>query len=849
MKRFLITLLCITFALPLFSYSLSVPPFPTSHAQIEAVLTSDVGDEPIQEARLYFKLPTTDVLAYVEMQKEKEDWKATIPAQFIVPGTFSYFVEIKDTKDALHRIPDTDWETMRIDEAEKIPELELVFPKNGTLSQNTEQILIVRLPYEVGITSLEATLQGNPVTIISSQNVWITLRAKPSGVGSQPLELIIIDQMGYEWKQILDLMVEPKEVEPWFVVESEHYADASISYEGEFAWDSLDIKDMDYSYSLPLELTVGGSARVKLGPLTVMGTVGLHHKDSVLGLVDSLPNVLLADYHDMIALYNPINFQNEFTFTADRVREYDSGNVINLKVDLFDGMLSYEFGDQEITMQEHTIKNLGFRGTSITLNLSPFKFTMSKGLSDKGLFEQAWPQQFFGLQGGLWFKGGFRLQGNLSFISDFQGRFDDIKGVDTPPIKTLYKLNDVAPQQNMVLGLSSGFAGENLEVSGDLGFSMYVSDSSGVVDIQQMVNDLADDFNVSTASLDRYFELLNTVHGVFPVLDYFPINMGLIGTAIDRELWGMMYRLEVAYKPWNIKLWFYKADKMYRSLGASAPNDVLDIGTAWKHTIIGGDFAFDFAFKRNSIPDILAHDFLSLVLDQSTINLITLENPFTADAKFSQTAKLGYTTPKFGLFGTYGFIYTALYEYTNDPKNLFALTSDDNSKLKHTFEGSWNGGPYSIGSMKASFDLKGTANFNQPFIVSSVAKNADDWYWDFVVGTAPKFDFGSLKVKLGFKQSWSLVVGTDTKRQYELGFQLPKGFIDTWNITTKVNETSIGNTLQKLVFEVGTDLAKQIDFLQLKLEFTTGFSYDAVQNAFAFDKAKAKTTIRGSVSL
>ncbi len=849
MKRLILILLCTAFALPLFSYSVSVPDFASAHEQMQVELTLDDGDLPITEARLYFKLQTTDVLAYIGMQELKDSWEAEVPPQFIVPGTFSYFVEVKDTSSNVFRTPVEGWETLSIEEAEKVPEMELVFPKEGTLSHNTEQVIIVRLPYEIGISSLEATLSGEPVSIVSSQNVWITLRAKPAAVGSQPLELTIVDTMGYEWKQALDVKVEPKGDEPWFVLDGEYYADANILYEGAFAWDSGDITDFTYEHSYPLELTVGGSGRLKVGPLAVLATAGLHHKDSVLGLVDSLPNVLVADYQDIMHLWNPIDFQNEFTFTADRVRQYDSGNIINVKVDLFDGLLSYEFGDQEITMQEHTIKNLGFRGTSLSMNISAFRFTIAKGLSEKGLLEQAWPQQFLGIQGGLWFEKGFSLQSNLSFISDFQGRFDDIKGVPTPPMKTLFKMDGVAPKQNMVMGFSSGYAGEALEISGDLGFSLYVPDSSGVVDIQQMVNDLASGFDVDTASLEPYFDMIDTVHGAFPLLDYFPINMGLIGTAVDRELWGMMYRLQVAYKPWDLKLWFYKADKMYRSLGASAPNDVMDIGTAWKHTLFDGDFTFGYTYKRNSIPDILVHDFLSFILDQKTIDLITLADPFSDDAKFSQTASLGYTTPKFGLFGTFGTLYTALYEYTNDPENLFALTSDDNSKLKHTVEASWSGGPYTIGTAKGSLDLKGTGNYNQPFIVAAVAKGASDWYWDFVVGATPKLEFGELKIKVGFKQAWSLADATDTKRQYELGLQLPKGFLDTWNVTTKVNETSLDSSLQKLVFEVGTDIAKQISFLQLKLEFTTGMTYDAVAGTFTFDRTKAKTTIRGSVSL
>jgi len=71
----------------LFSYSVSVPDFVTSHAQLKAELTPDAGDVPIQEARFYFKLPTTDVLAYIPMQVDKDAWSVVVPAQFIVPGT------------------------------------------------------------------------------------------------------------------------------------------------------------------------------------------------------------------------------------------------------------------------------------------------------------------------------------------------------------------------------------------------------------------------------------------------------------------------------------------------------------------------------------------------------------------------------------------------------------------------------------------------------------------------------------------------------------------------------------------------------------------------------------------
>ncbi|MEA5027940.1 MAG: hypothetical protein VB056_03595 [Sphaerochaeta associata] len=848
MKRFVIALLCLTLSYPLFSYTVTMPDFVVAHAPISVSVAADAGDAPVEEARFYFKLPSSDLLTFVPLTLQKDVWTAEIPAQFIVPGTLFYFAEVKGTDASLLRLPLEGYRTLAIEEAEKVPELELAFPKDSILSQGTDQILLVRLPYEIGISSMDVTLGGEPITIIASQNVWITLRAKPMVEGSQPLELTIRDKMGFEWKQVLDVMIEPTSEEPWFTIEGEYFTDASAAYEAEILWDGDDIEKVGYDDDFPVEVTIGGTGRLKLGPLGIMVTGNLNHKDSVLGVVDSLPDVLIADYQDLLHMWNPLDFENEFTFNTDRVRQYDSGNIINLKLDLFNGFLTYEFGDQEITLQEHTIKNLGFRGTSISLNVSPFRLTLAKGLSDKGLHETAWPQQFIGIQSGLWFKRGFSLQGNLSFITDFQGRFDDIKGLSINPMQALYKLEDVAPKQNMVMGLSSGYAGEALEISGDLAFSMYVSDSSGVVDIQQMVAELASGFEINTDSLDPYFKLLNDIHSVFPILDYFPINMGLIGTAVDRELWGMMYSLKFKYIPWNLELWFYKADKMYRSLGASAPNDVLDIGTSWKQTVHGGDLVFDYSYKRNSIPDILLHDFLSIVLSQDLIDLISLPNPFADDAKFTQTAKLEYTTQKLGFAGVFGLAYTAAYEYTNDVDTLFALTSDKNSSLKNTLEGSWNGGPYTLGEAKTTIDLKVTANYNQPFIVSSIQVSQDDWFWDFTISNTPKFEFGDFKIKLGFKQTWSMASATYTKRQYELGFQLPKSFIDTWNITAKVNETSLAGSLQSLAFEVGTDLAKQIAFLQLKIELTAAMDYDASKESFDFDQAKAMTTVKGSFS-
>ena len=45
--------------------------------------------------------------------------------------------------------------------------------------------------------------------------------------------------------------------------------------------------------------------------------------------------------------------------------------------------------------------------------------------------------------------------------------------------------------------------------------------------------------------MSTYVGYLDTVHGVFPILDYFLPSNGLVSGIVDKDLWGISYGVDV----------------------------------------------------------------------------------------------------------------------------------------------------------------------------------------------------------------------------------------------------------------------------------------------------------------
>jgi hypothetical protein len=116
------------------------------------------------------------------------------------------------------------------------------------------------------------------------------------------------------------------------------------------------LNDQDHQLNLTFEL--GGDAYLKAGPvgLEVLGT--LKDTVSVFDITEAYPNTLQADLQNILNLYNPIDFANEFDYTNEVPRKFDNNNQFLVKVSSFGPALTYQFGDQKTTFQKETIKDL-----------------------------------------------------------------------------------------------------------------------------------------------------------------------------------------------------------------------------------------------------------------------------------------------------------------------------------------------------------------------------------------------------------------------------------------------------------------------------------------------------------
>ena len=829
-----------------------VPHEVPAYQNLSVTLKPSPSEGTVKEARFFFYQTGVREPLYSEFTEQRGVWVANIPYTYLTDEELVYFAVMQNTDSVVFRTPQIGEQKARLIHDKTPPKLKLISPKSADLVLGKEQVVIFEVIDESALTSFSITLDGQ--------------EASRSGVFNQYLSFIVIPEDQQESIAVITMTDRYKntsteevrftvkaEKAPMFLARADYRAHAELEYilgMGKSV-NSTDIQTVlsDQDHQLNLTFELGGDAYLKAGPvgLEVMGT--LKDTVSVFDLTQAYPNTLQADLQNILNLYNPIDFANEFDYTGEIPRKFDNDNQFLVKISFFGPALTYLFGDQKTTFQKETIKDLGFRGTSIDLDLGFLELKVGKGLTDLGLYQVAWPQNFFGFQFAIRVKKAWYLQTNLSFISSLQGRYADLKQSGaTSDIGNLYDLSGILPDQNMVFGLSTGHENKLFSVDASFSLSLYNENAGTIMDVNQLVTDLEDQ---GGPDLSTYVGYLDKIHGIFPVLDYFLPSNGLVSGIVDKDLWGISYGVDVKVPNLGMLAWVRKTDATYKSLGSSVVTDEFTFGTSVEQRY--GDFSFrgGYSFKQDNIADILFNDLIALVKP----DLAPTSTPTANDiSHIVHTVQAGVDTPQHKLLGTLGFDYTFAYETTNAQaladdaadsatETAIRTSTDNDTTISHTGELRWRSARYKMGSITTNFGAKTKDSYVTKHTVDGTASGSS--FWELGYALSGSVNFSRYSLSLGFDHTWSTESNALTSFGYDAKFGIKETFFDTISFTASFDQ-AFRSSLEAYKVTGSFALEKRLGLITASANLDVSFYDSLVDNA---DDALATTlTVKGVFS-
>ncbi|PKL13710.1 MAG: hypothetical protein CVV52_04850 [Spirochaetae bacterium HGW-Spirochaetae-8] len=852
----------ITIAIILFSISIVsllgvevvVPNEIPGYENLELVLIEEDPAHPVVKARLYFLFEQEEEPLYVEFAKIDKQWTAIIPHAYLKGEEFIYFTEIQTKDGAIVRNPDFGEKKARLIQDTTPPSLLLDSPKDGILEMGKEQLVVFRVDDESGISEFNLKYNDTSMAKAAVVDNLLTLMVTPEEGEIKEARVIVTmaDPYGNTAEQVFEFTMKPKTT-PFFSAKADVSASLGTEYKmtlGETA-NTVDLAtffaDMEHAVDISYDATA--STTLAAGPLALDLSLELADTISAFDLLDAYPNTLIADYQNIMNLWHPWNFANEFDYTGEVPRLFYNSNQMYARVSFFGPVLSYTLGDQRLSFQEETIKELEFRGTGVSFDVGFLELAVGKGLTDPGLYQTAWPQNFFGFKFGFAIPKIFWLQTNLSFISSLQGHYETIISQGSSAIGTLYDLGSVKPEENLVFGLSMGTDNKLFKLTASGGLTLYVDDASQMIDKDQLATDVNTALGID---ISPYLGYLNTISAYFPVLDYFPLSTGLAVKAVNKELWGITYGLSLDIPDFGANAWFRKTDGAYKSLGSAVTSDVMDLGASWEASF--GDFGLfvGYDLKKDNIPDILINELLPIVKP----GLITPSIP-TPDSisQLVHTAGLALDTPIFNWIGSFTFEYTFEWETTN-AANLAAKVTDVNDSaailndasndttLIHTADLRWKSQRYKLGDFSISLGAKTQDAFITSLLEDGVATNTS--HWDFSYGVTTSMQLARFKLSLNFDQEWSTEAGSEKEYAYAGKFSISDIFFDSVALDGGFTQVYINTTYQAYKIKGGLEFSKNIGPLATGIALKGEYFDSLVDNTD--DALTGQITVNGKLS-
>jgi hypothetical protein len=817
-KRITLAILLCSFSIvALLGVEVVVPNEIPGYENLELVLIDEDPAHPVEKARLYFLFEQEEEPLYVEFAKIAKQWTAIIPHAYLKGEEFVYFTEIQTKGGPIVRTPGFGEKKARLIHDVTPPSLLLDSPRDGVLEMGKEQLVVFRVDDESGISEFNLKYNDSSMAKAAVVDNLLTLMVTPEEGEEKQARVIVTmaDPYGNTAEQVFEFTMKPKTT-PFFSAKAEVSASLGTEYKmtlGETA-NTVDLATFfaDMEHAVDINFNASASTTLAAGPLALDLSLELADSISAFDLLAAYPNTLIADYQNIMNLWHPWNFANEFDYTGEVPRMFYNSNQMYARVSLFGPVLNYTLGDQRISFQEETVKELEFRGTGLSFDVGFLKLAVGKGLTDPGLYQTAWPQNFFGFKFGLAIPKIFWLQTNLSFISSLQGRYETIVSQGSSAIGTLYDLGSVKPEENLVFGLSFGTDNKLFKLTASGGLTLYVDDASQLIDTTQLASDIL----ALGIDISSYLGYLNTISAYFPILDYFPLSTGLAAKALNKELWGITYGLSLDITDFGVNAWFRKTDRAYKSLGSAVTSDVMDVGASWETSF--GDFGLFIGYdlKKDNIPDILINDLLPLIKP----GLITPLPPSPDSiSQLVHTAGLALDTPIFKWIGSFTFEYTFEWE-TSNAENLAAKLTDVNDRaailydssndttLIHTADLRWKSPRYKLGAFSISLGAKTQDSYITSLLEDGVATNTS--HFDFSYGVTTSMQLARFKLSLNYDQEWSTKAGSEKEYAYAGKFSISDIFFDSVTLDGGFTQVYIDTVYQAYKIKAGLSFSKNI---------------------------------------
>ena len=789
-------------ATSLFGFELDISNEILAYEDLKITIEPSKNEGTIEDARLFFYQKGKNEPLYSEFENKDNTWTTIIPYSYLENDEeFEYFAVLKNTEEEIFRYPKIGNKYTKIIQDKNAPSLKLISPNKFELYQNNQQLIVFEIIDESALASFNISIDNQESTKAGAFNQYLSVLIDTEEQKERILSIELTDRYGNENTENFTFTTVEKK-EPFFKISSDHsaYIEAEYVFDMGKNSETTSINDLfkDISNIFNINYGLSGNLELQGGPIKIdmKGTLG--DSIQVVDILDIYPNTLQADLQNILNLYNPIDFENEFDYSNEVPRKFDNGNQMLLKLSIFDKLLVYQFGDQTVDFQKETISKLNFRGSSLSIDIPFLELNISKGLTNLGLYQVSWPQNFLGLQFCLKAKEVWYFQTNLSFISSLQGTYNNLKiSGATSDIGVLYGLDGINPEENFVLGLGTGINTDKFNLDGSFSFSLYNEDASSVLDVSQLVSDientpsLADEIPID---LNTYAGYLDKLHSIIPILDYFLPSNGLVSGAINKDLWGVSYGLTLDLPKIGTETWIRKTDFAYRSLGASVPTDELTIGLNIENYLGEYSYRGGYSFDQDNIKDIIFDQILPLIKPSLAATAEVSESDISNQV---HNINVGFDTPQYFVLGTFSLDYNYNYAGTNS-KALISQTSDntiitaiqnstDNDITStHSGEVRWKSYQLEIGKFSARLGAK----FKEAYVASLKIDGVDSslTHYETSYNISSDMSFDKFSLSLEYNNSFSTEVGSSKLYNYGVNVVIKDSYFDNFAFKVSLDQ-------------------------------------------------------------
>lgn len=837
-----------------YGFELSITDEVPGYEDLEVTLQPDAG-ESISQARFYFLQEKGAKLLYADFELREGAWIATIPFKYLAGEELEYYLQVRSAQGKVSRFPESGVSKARLIRDQSPPSLFLEKPAGFFLEKGKEQEVRFRISDESIISDFKVRYDGTAVdeSVIYLDRLYMILNPPGDSSKKAVLTVTVIDYFGNRTEKDFTFLLE-REEGPRFSIENELSAKAKLVYGlalGESAATTgIETLFSDAAHDPKLEYEVRGRTQPDAGPLSIDLGVLLADSVSLFEIWQAYPNSWIADFQNFATLLNPWNFEREFDWTGQVAREYDNDNRAWAKFSLFDPLISYTFGDQVLRFQPQTVRDFDFRGHSLSFRIPGLCISAAKGLSDPGLYGISWPRTFAALEAGIQVYDYFWLKANLALISSLQGRHEAliVPGASSPTGR-LYGLSSVKPEENLVLGFTTGSRNPLFTLEAGAGFTLYNDDAGEFIDLDSLASELDSAFDID---MKPYLDTVDQIEAVFPILDYFPVTKGLVAGALSRDLWGLSLGADLKIPEPGLEAWIHATDAAYKSLAASVDTDQMRAGASWSASIRDFDIALSFEWKKDNIPDILFNDLLPLVSSDFTITALPVEDDIST---ISHSVAASLQTPSAGALGSVKFSWKSGAFSTNAAELAESVGNDvaardalldsvrNDSCVVYTGGVQWRSGRIRAGKSILGFGLKTEDSCTLYSMLDGAESSLA--FWDLSFGIDAGIQRGRFMWTHAYVQAWNTKSQPEMNAGYVQKLTVGKGFLDRLTWSVKGNLGLLDSILQR--WDAGSSLSLEKAVGPLLVELSAEAAYLDSLVSDADDKITARVNLSGSL--